>query len=44
MVASGRVDLDALVGARVPLAESERALKMGHTDPSVLKTVVLVQE
>ena len=44
MVASGRVDLDALVGARLPLAESERALKMGHTDPSVLKTVVLVQE
>jgi L-iditol 2-dehydrogenase len=44
LVASGRIDLDALVGARLPLAESERALKMGHTDPSVLKTMVLVQE
>jgi L-iditol 2-dehydrogenase len=44
LVASGRVDLDALVGARLPLAESERGLKMGHTDPSVLKTVVRVQE
>jgi L-iditol 2-dehydrogenase len=44
LVASGRIDLDALVGARLPLADSERGLKMGHTDPSVLKTVVLVQE
>jgi L-iditol 2-dehydrogenase len=44
LVAAGRIDLDALVGARLPLAESERGLKMGHTDPSVLKTVVLVQE
>lgn len=44
LVASGRIDLDALVGARMPLAESQAALKMGHTDPSILKTVVLVQE
>jgi L-iditol 2-dehydrogenase len=44
LVAGGRIDLDALVGARLPLDESERALKMGHTDPSVLKTMVLVQE
>ena len=44
LVSGGRIDLDALVGARLPLDESERALKMGHTDPSVLKTVVLVQE
>jgi L-iditol 2-dehydrogenase len=44
LVAAGRIDLDALVGARLPLAESEQALKMGHTDPSVLKTVVRVQE
>ena len=44
LVASGRIDLDALVGARLPLAESEAALKMGHTDPSVLKTVVRPQE
>jgi L-iditol 2-dehydrogenase len=44
LVASGRINLDALVGARLPLAESERGLKMGHTDPSVLKTVIQVQE
>jgi L-iditol 2-dehydrogenase len=44
MVAAGRIDLDALVGARLPLAESEAALKMGHTDPAVLKTVVRPQE
>ena len=44
LVASGRVNLDALVGARLPLAESEAALKMGHTDASVLKTVVLPQQ
>jgi L-iditol 2-dehydrogenase len=44
LVASGRIDLDALVGARLPLAESEAALKMGHTDPSVLKTMVLPQQ
>jgi L-iditol 2-dehydrogenase len=43
LVAAGRIDLDRLVGARLPLAESERALRMGHTDPSVLKTVVLPQ-
>jgi L-iditol 2-dehydrogenase len=44
IVAGGRVDLDPLVGARLPLDASEAALKMGRTDPSVLKTVVLVQE
>jgi L-iditol 2-dehydrogenase len=44
LVASGRIDLDALVGAKLPLSDSEAALKMGHTDPSVLKTVVRVQE
>jgi len=44
LAASGRIDLDALVGARLPLAESERGLKMGHTDPSVLKTVIQVQQ
>jgi L-iditol 2-dehydrogenase len=43
LAAAGRIDLDRLVGARLPLAESERALQMGHTDPSVLKTVVLPQ-
>ncbi len=42
LAASGRIDLDALVGARLPLQESERALRMGHTDPAVLKTVVAV--
>jgi len=44
LAASGRIDLDALVGARLPLEESERALRMGHTDPAVLKTVVAVTE
>jgi L-iditol 2-dehydrogenase len=44
LVAAGRIDLDALVGARLPLSESERGLTMGHTDPSVLKTVIRVQE
>ena len=44
LVAAGRINLDALVGARLPLAESEAALKMGHTDPSVLKTMVVVKE
>ena len=44
LVAAGRIDLDALVGARLPLAESEAALTMGRTDPAVLKTVVRVQE
>jgi L-iditol 2-dehydrogenase len=44
LVSAGRVDLDALVGARLPLAEAERGLTMGHTDPSVLKTVIRVQE
>ncbi len=43
-VAAGRIDLDALVGARLPLAESEAALIMGHTDPSVLKTMVRPQD
>jgi L-iditol 2-dehydrogenase len=44
LVAAGRINLDALVGARLPLSGSEAALKMGHTDPSVLKTVVRPQE
>ncbi|MGW4945362.1 NAD(P)-dependent alcohol dehydrogenase [Actinoplanes sp. NPDC004185] len=43
LVAAGRIDLDALVGARVALAESEQALTMGAVDPSVLKTVVDVR-
>lgn len=40
--ASGRVDLEALVGARFPLSNAEAALRMGHVDPSVLKSVVEV--
>jgi L-iditol 2-dehydrogenase len=42
LAASGRVKLDELVGARVPLDQTEAALRMGHTDPSVLKTVVTI--
>jgi len=42
LAASGRVRLDDLVGARLPLDEAERALRMGHTDPAVLKTIVAV--
>ncbi|GGK83757.1 NAD(P)-dependent alcohol dehydrogenase [Mangrovihabitans endophyticus] len=44
LASSRRIDLDALVGARLPLKDAEAALKMGHTDPSVLKTVVRVQD
>jgi L-iditol 2-dehydrogenase len=44
LVAAGRINLDALVGARLPLADAEQALTMGRTDPSVLKTVVAVHE
>jgi L-iditol 2-dehydrogenase len=42
LAASGRVPLDRLVGARLPLEEAETALRMGQTDPSVLKTIVAV--
>jgi L-iditol 2-dehydrogenase len=42
LAASGRIPLDRLVGARMPLEETERALRMGHTDPSVLKTIIAV--
>jgi L-iditol 2-dehydrogenase len=41
---SGQINLDAIVGARFPLGQAEQALKMGHTDPSVVKTVVAVSE
>jgi L-iditol 2-dehydrogenase len=42
LAASGRIPLDKLVGARLPLEDAEKALRMGHTDPSVLKTIVTV--
>ncbi|MDQ1738606.1 MAG: L-iditol 2-dehydrogenase [Pseudonocardiales bacterium] len=42
LAASGRIPLDALVGARVQLERAEDALRMGQTDPAVLKTVVEV--
>jgi L-iditol 2-dehydrogenase len=42
LAASGRVRLDEIVGARLPLEQAEAALRMGHTDPSVLKTVVTI--
>jgi L-iditol 2-dehydrogenase len=42
LAADGRVRLDEIVGARLPLAQAEAALRMGHTDPSVLKTIVTI--
>lgn len=44
LVAAGRINLDVLVGAQLPLADTERALTMGRTDPAILKTIVTVQE
>jgi L-iditol 2-dehydrogenase len=44
LAAAGRIDLDAIVGPRLPLADTERALTMGRTDPAILKTVVAVQD
>ena len=43
LVATGQVDLDAMVTARFPLAEAERALTAGRDDPRTLKAVVLPQ-
>ena len=43
-VSSGQINPDAIVGARFPLDQAEQALKMGHTDPSVVKSVVVVSE
>ena len=43
LVATGQVDLDALVTARFPLAEAERALTASRDDPSAIKAVVLPQ-
>jgi L-iditol 2-dehydrogenase len=43
LAASGRVRLGELVGARVSLQDTERALRMGETDPAVLKTIVTIQ-
>jgi L-iditol 2-dehydrogenase len=40
LAASGAVDLDALVGARFPLADSEAALTASRRDPTLLKAVV----
>ena len=42
LVASGRLPLAGIAGARLPLEDTERALRMGHEDPSVLKTIVVV--
>lgn len=40
LAVSGRIPLDEIVGARLPLDRAEDALRMGHIDPSVLKTIV----
>lgn len=42
LAASGRVRLDEMVGARLPLEDAERALTMARTDPRILKTMVVV--
>lgn len=45
LVSSGTIPVERIVGARLPLAETERALQIAHTDPAVLKTIVtLTQE
>jgi len=44
LAASGRLPLERIVGARVPIADAEAALRMGHTHPEVLKTIVVVSE
>jgi L-iditol 2-dehydrogenase len=44
LAASGRIPLDQIVGARLPIDDSEQALLMGHTNPEVLKTIVWVTE
>ena len=43
LVATGQVDLDALVTGRFPLAETERALTAARDDPHALKAVILPQ-
>ena len=43
LVATGQVDLDAMVTARFPLAETEQALTASRKDPRALKAVVLPQ-
>lgn len=43
LAAAGRVALDDLVGARLPLSEAERALHTGRRTPSVIKTMVAVR-
>lgn len=40
LAAAGRVDLDQLIGARLPLSRAEEALNMSRTNPDVLKTIV----
>ncbi len=42
LVASGRVDLDALVDATFPLASAEEALLAARRDPAIIKAVVRV--
>ena len=44
LAASGAVDLDGIVGARLPLDRVVDALQMGKTEPEVLKTMVTVTE
>jgi L-iditol 2-dehydrogenase len=40
LAAAGRIPLDRLVGARLPIDQAEQALLMGHSNPEILKTIV----
>lgn len=44
LVAGGRVDLESLVDARFSLEQTEEALQIASTDPTVIKAIVLPNE
>jgi L-iditol 2-dehydrogenase len=44
LAAAGRIPLDRLVGARLPIDQAEQALLMGRTNPEILKAIVRVTE
>ncbi len=44
LAASGRVELDGLIDARFPLAETDAALRANRENPALLKVMVDIQE